>query len=358
MYGADRVLLQVVQALPPDRRDDVVVWLPDGRTAPGTARLDRELKRAGYAARSLPLPVLRRSLMSVRGFVILLGQAAAVLPALARLRPQVLHCSTSAALLLAPAARMLGVPRVVLHIQEIWSGPEALVLRFLAGFATDWIAISRASAASMRAGMRHRVQVIPNGVEDRPMGEPPPEREREGPLRFVMAGRWNAWKGHRTLLEAWDGAEPPGTLSILGGPPSSGNAADVAGMVAGLRWPGSVTIVGEVPDITPYIDAADVMVVPSASPEPFGLVAIEAFARSRPVVGSNAGGLADVVTHGVTGWLFRPGDAAELSAVLRGLDRTRTEAVGRLARHAYEEQYTAAIFQENLRTWWKGVLEA
>ena len=359
MYGADRVLLQVVAAVPDGRSADVQVWLPapePGPVAdPAPAKLSDELTRRGIASRSRTLPVLRRRLMSASGILVLLRQVAAVVPALVRLRPQVLYCSTSAVLLLAPVARLLGVPRVVLHVQEIWSGPEAVLLRLLARFATDWVAISEASAASLPAGLRARVTVIPNGVED-----PVPslkDHAAEGPVLFLMAGRWNSWKGHRTLLEAWDDGEPPGELIILGGPPAAGAAADVRAMVAGLRYPETVRIVGEVPDITPYLDAADVMVVPSAAPEPFGLVAIEAFARRRPVIGSRGGGLADVVTHGVTGWLFEPGDAAELSGILRRVERPAVKAMGRLARRTFEQQYTAEIFRENLWIWWKPVLE-
>lgn len=371
MYGADRVLLQVVQAVPPGRRQDIAVWLP--RTAAAAlpargARLSDELARLGVRHVPRHVPVLRRRLVSVRGLLVLAGQLVSVLPALVRLRPQVLYCSTSAVLLLAPVARVLGIPKVVLHIQEIWSGPEAVLLRMLSRFGTDWIAISRASADSVPPGLRQRVHVIANGVEDRPApenrggpGEEGPaagaEDGREAPLRFVMAGRWNMWKGHECLLSAWDAGDPPGLLSILGGPPAAGNAVDVAAMAAGVRRPETVRVVGEVPDITPYVDSADVMVVPSTSPEPFGLVAIEAFARGKPVLGSNAGGLADVVTHGVTGWLFEPGDTSGLAAVLREVDRPRALAMGRLARRAYEEQYTAGIFRENLGAWWKQALE-
>ena len=46
-------------------------------------------------------------------------------------------------------------------------------------------------------------------------------------------------------------------------------------------------MVGEVADIAPHLAAADVLVLPSDEPEPFGLVVIEAFSLSRPVVASD-----------------------------------------------------------------------
>ena len=62
------------------------------------------------------------------------------------------------------------------------------------------------------------------------------------------------------------------------------------------------------PDPARYVDQADVVLVPSDRAEPFGLVAIEAFARGRPVVASAGGGLVDIVTDGQDGWLFEPCD--------------------------------------------------
>ena len=86
------------------------------------------------------------------------------------------------------------------------------------------------------------------------------------------------------------------------------------------------------------------MVVPSDQPEPFGLVAIEAFARGRPVVASDAGGLADIVTDGVDGWLFPPRDVAALTEVLRGLSRERVAVAGARARETYERRFTQARY--------------
>ena len=189
--------------------------------------------------------------------------------------------------------------------------------------------------------------MVPNGSPD--PGPPVPLAGRTGGLRFVVASRWNGWKGHRTLLAAWDEAGVDGTLTVLGGPPSSGERTDVVALVAGLARPGSVEVVGEVPDPSPWLAAADVVVVPSDRPEPFGLVAIEAFARARPVLASAGGGLLDIVTPEVDGWLFAPGDVAALAAVLRRLDRTTVTAAGGRARATYEARFTEREFAERWR---------
>ena len=136
---------------------------------------------------------------------------------------------------------------------------------------------------------------------------------------------------------------------VLGGPPPSGDAADVRALVAQLSDPGSVTIVGEVADSSLEYERADVMIVPSDRPEPFGLVAIEAFARSRPVIASAAGGLLEIVTPGRDGWLFPPRDVDALAAVLTSLSPAAVQAAAEAARETYEERFTVDRFAEDWR---------
>jgi glycosyltransferase involved in cell wall biosynthesis len=46
----------------------------------------------------------------------------------------------------------------------------------------------------------------------------------------------------------------------------------------------------------------------SIEPEPFGMVALEAMAQKKPVIATNAGGIAEIVKSGVTGYLYPQGD--------------------------------------------------
>jgi N-acetyl-alpha-D-glucosaminyl L-malate synthase BshA len=85
---------------------------------------------------------------------------------------------------------------------------------------------------------------------------------------------------------------------------------------------------------------ADVFLLPSSS-ESFGLVALEAMSAEVPVVASNAGGLPEVIEHGVTGYLH---DAKHVdgfvSSVLRLLgDEPLRRAMGRRARRVAIERF-------------------
>jgi D-inositol-3-phosphate glycosyltransferase len=47
--------------------------------------------------------------------------------------------------------------------------------------------------------------------------------------------------------------------------------------------------------------------------ESFGMAALEALASGRPVIATNAGGPATIITHGVDGLLTPPDDATQLA---------------------------------------------
>jgi glycosyltransferase involved in cell wall biosynthesis len=231
-------------------------------------------------------------------------------------------------------------------MQEVWQGREGRVLGSLAARVDRIIAISEASKSSLPVHLQDRTVVVPNGT-----AEPDavvPLRDHSGQLVFVTASRWNAWKGHEVLIKAWDAADCPGRLIILGGPPAMGEAVDVRALVAASRRPDTIEVRGEVNDAGAVISDADVMIVPSTQPEPFGLVTIEAFARARPVVASANGGLLETVRDGA-GWLVKSGDVAALAERLGSLTREAVSEAGDAARLRYEEFYSRPAFRAALR---------
>jgi len=86
---------------------------------------------------------------------------------------------------------------------------------------------------------------------------------------------------------------------------------------------------------------ADVFLLPSSS-ESFGLVALEAMSAEVPVVAANAGGLPEVVEHGVTGFLHDPTHVAgHVAAALRLLtDEPLRRAMGRRGRQRARERFS------------------
>ena len=96
----------------------------------------------------------------------------------------------------------------------------------------------------------------------------------------------------------------PARLLLVGDGPELGTAyrlsreLDIAPLVETL---------GAQEDVIPLLSAADLFLLPSAQ-ESFGLAALEAMACEVPVVASNVGGLPEVISNGVSGFLRDPGD--------------------------------------------------
>lgn len=73
-----------------------------------------------------------------------------------------------------------------------------------------------------------------------------------------------------------------------------------------------VHFLGKQDDVAQVISVADVMLLPSEK-ESFGLVALEAMACGVPTIGSIAGGIPELVTHGETGFLSPIGNTDDMA---------------------------------------------
>ena len=104
---------------------------------------------------------------------------------------------------------------------------------------------------------------------------------------------------------------------------------------------------GEVDDARSVMQQGWVVVVPSTRPEPFGNAVIEGMAEARPIVGSNLGGIPEIMVEGETGLLVRPGAADELADALVMVlaDRRLAEQMGAAALRRYTDAFTPAVHE-------------
>ena len=132
--------------------------------------------------------------------------------------------------------------------------------------------------------------------------------------------------------------ELPSVLVMIGDGPDRPAAEEEARML-GVEQ--SVSFLGKLDLIAPLLAAADLFLLPSQS-ESFGLSALEALASGVPVVGTDAGGLREVVRNGETGFLCEVGDVAGMAAAsLRILsDRKRWTEMSRLAAADARERFS------------------
>lgn len=83
-------------------------------------------------------------------------------------------------------------------------------------------------------------------------------------------------------------------------------------MVEKLKLEDKVFFLGRYDNIIPVLSASDLYMLPSKS-ESFGLSALEALSCSVPVIGTNTGGLSEVVIDGQCGYLCDPNDIKSLA---------------------------------------------
>ena len=186
--------------------------------------------------------------------------------------------------------------------------------RAVASLAHVEIAISRGLARyleEVEGFDGESFEIVHYGIE--PDGEPPPYA---GELpRLLCVGRLIPIKGHIVLLRAFADAKkelPELQLDIAGrGPlePALHALARELGVGEAVRFLGHVT------PIQGAIEQASVVVVPSMG-EGFGMVALEAMERARPVIAASIGGLGEIVRDGETGVLVPAGEAEPLGAAI------------------------------------------
>jgi glycosyltransferase involved in cell wall biosynthesis len=139
------------------------------------------------------------------------------------------------------------------------------------------------------------------------------------PLRAVFLGRMDPTKGLHQLIEMFQ--QTPGLAATLD---IYGVAQDAAGVVYEERLRAAAAEDRRMrfrspiqqDQVTELLAGYDVLLVPSEVMETGPLVVLEAFAAGRPVVGSNLGGIAELVRDGVDGLLVWPGDVEGWRAAL------------------------------------------
>jgi glycosyltransferase involved in cell wall biosynthesis len=309
--GAQRMLTYAAAAM--DRRRyhlDVVHWGEPGA-------LQVELERLG-------IPVLR-----LTGRPSLLRLARSFGQHVRRLRPDVVHTHLfDADLIGVLTARALGVRRccVTVHSFSFFTvRHHRWRYRWLLGpLVKRFLAVSRALADYLVHECRlpaSRVQVVTNGIDAaRFAPEASPMPCSAPTLTVGVLTRLDARKGLPYLLRAMAQlrSDIPEARLLIGGDGEDRSALEREADTLGLT--GRVEFVGAVHDAAQFYRRLDLFVLPSLD-EAFGLVLLEAMAAGLPVVGTQVGGIPEVLEDGSQGRLVAPADSQALAGAIRDLCR-------------------------------------
>lgn len=140
---------------------------------------------------------------------------------------------------------------------------------------------------------------------------------------ILQASRLERWKGQTVHLEALAQLRdlPQWQAWIAGGPQKAGEAEFLAELQGAIRQAGiadRVKFLGQRRDIPLLMAAADIYCQPNTDPEPFGITFVEALHAGLPVVTSNFGGAAEIITPDC-GILCPPSNTNAVAEALRNL---------------------------------------
>ena len=177
-----------------------------------------------------------------------------------------------------------------------------------------------------------------------------------GPLIGIVS-RLADIKGHSYLIEAMRPVlvELPSAQLIIVG--EGKMKEELIGLTKKLGLEKNIIFISTVLDTKEVLSILDVFVVPSLE-EGLGLSLMEAMAFGLPCIGSEVGGIKDLIRHGVNGLLVKPADVKGLAAAISELfkDRQKAAALSNNARDFINQEFplskmiseTEKVYQECL----------
>jgi glycosyltransferase involved in cell wall biosynthesis len=265
----------------------------------------------------------------------------------------VIYANTQKAFVIGAIASVFSRRRLVYHLRDILSLEHfsQTNLRLAVGLAnhTASLVIANSQAtqqAFVQAGGRaDLVKVIYNGFDPEVYTQTGRStttlRQQLGLEHKYVIGhfsRLSPWKGQHILIESLTYC-PQQVAVLLVGDALFGEHAYVETLhhqVETLGLGDRVQFLGFRNDIPELMQLCDVVTHTSTAPEPFGRVIVEAMLCGTPVIAAKAGGAAELIEHGKTGWLLPPGDSLRLAEQINYC-RSQPVETEVVARRAYLE---------------------
>lgn len=210
---------------------------------------------------------------------------------------------------------------VVYHVHDpsSYSRQHIFFLKLIDNKVGKYIAVSNYIKEDLiKCGLnKNKIVVIHNGVKV------PAEinhiKTKSDILRIGIVGQIIPRKGHDVLLKALGILNKKGVkfvCKIFGRGDESfineiKNIINQENILEKVQWMGFLT------DNNLIYNQIDLLVAPTKTPEPFGMISIEAQSFGIPVIATNSGGFKENILNGITGFLF---EAADLDSLAKKIE--------------------------------------
>lgn len=238
------------------------------------------------------------------------------------------------------ATHFYGVPRALAAVTGLYVGRSLLIRR-----ASAYHTVSTFVQSIVRRDLRRLAPeashpdddavidvIIPHFLVEDEGGEPDQAYLDRLPVEpfILFVGALDHYKGLTMLLDAYERLDSPPPLVLIG-IPAPGTPE---------TFPSGVTVLRDVPHSTVMAAWERCLfgVAPSLCPDSLPNVVLEAMGKGKPVIGSEAGGIPDMIVDGETGFLVPLGDVDALEVAIQRLieDSALRERLGRASRERVE----------------------
>ena len=264
------------------------------------------------------------------------------------------------------AAILVKTPTIIAHVHTTYYGfkkRNLLVEKFLSLFTDKIVCVSRAVnrfVEEVEGISEKKTCLIYNGVGKPRLfqGDRDSHVDRkslglgEEDLVVITVASLTPHKGHHVLIDAAKAVSKRHEnlrLLIVGDGPLRNNLRAYADE---LQLSSKIVFAGQRKDVNSLLKLANIFVLPSKEREGLPIALIETMAVGLPVIGTQLGGIPEVIEENVNGLLFAPGNSEELAAAIEKLigDKTIREKMGRAGRKIYEEKFTVERMVNNIES--------
>ncbi|MBC7641034.1 MAG: glycosyltransferase family 4 protein [Flavobacterium sp.] len=335
MYGSDKTLLVLLKNLDKTHFSAVVILPFDGP-------LKKELEKENITVIIAPVLKLYRKMFTPKNIITFFADIKKGFSIIGELNKvyqfDFIYSNTLAVLMGVFYANKTKIKHIW-HVHEIIESPKLFKKAFVKLLAiksnSKIIYNSKATQTfwNFNPKIANKSSVIWNGIETDPDKISNSEynqfrnyffQANSNNIVVALVGRISRWKGQMVLLHAINNIFQDNQniiLAFIGAPPPNQEVflENLQTQIKTFKLEGFVKIIPFQDQIHKIWQTIDIAVVPSTEPEPFGLVAVEAMLAKKPVIGSNHGGLTEIIINNETGFLIEPNNEIALADSLKTL---------------------------------------